>query len=333
MYRVKEIGYSDWSTYIKEVEHTNLLQYWAYGAAKEQTSYWKSVRFLVTDGSETVALAQFLAIKLPIFGGVARMNRGPLLSKEIQKDDRESVSCKLIAALVVESQKRHWWVVQLAPDLPDTEASVKALKNIGLKKLDIASYASGLIPLHLDKEEMLMSLKGKWRNCLRKGFRLGVKITQVKVNSTEMNILINLYRQLQQDKGFLGVKESLIAALAEQKEENWEMKLFYANQDKNMDIEHSIGVLVYVRHGDTATYFMGTTNDKGRNLNANYVLLWEAILYAKYSGCNWFDIGGFDSTTPKGIAHFKQGLNSEIYNLVGEWRGFFPPWKSKQIKL
>ena len=332
MYGVKEIEYSDWTNYIKEFEHTNLLQYGPYGAAKEQTSYWKSVRFMVTDGNEIVALAQFLAITLPLFGGIARMNRGPLLSKEIQKDDRESVSCKLIAALVEESQKRHWWVVQIAPDLPDTDASVKALKYIGLKKLDITPYASGLISLYSDEEEMLMSLKGKWRNCLRKGFRSGVKVTQANGNSSEMNILINRYRQLQQDKGFLGIKESLINALAEQKDESWEFKLFFANQDEHIDIENSVGVLVCIRHGDTATYFIGSTNDKGRNLHANYVLLWEAILYAKHSGCKWFDIGGLDSTTPKGIAHFKQGLNSELYNLVGEWRGFFPPWKSNKFK-
>ena len=130
MYHVKEIGHSDWVTYIKEVEHTNLLQYWAYGAAKEQTSFWKSVRFLGTDGCGTVALAQFLVISLPIIGGIARMNRGPLLSKEIKKDDRESVSCKLIAALVGESRKRNWRVVQFAPDLPDTYSSENALKNM-----------------------------------------------------------------------------------------------------------------------------------------------------------------------------------------------------------
>jgi lipid II:glycine glycyltransferase (peptidoglycan interpeptide bridge formation enzyme) len=85
---------------------------------------------------------------------------------------------------------------------------------------------------------------------------------------------------------------------------------------------------VSLRHGDTSTYFIGTTDDTGRKLQVNYVLLWEAILYAKKSGCEWFDIGGLNATTPKGIAHFKSGLNSELYSLVGEWRGFIAPWKS-----
>ena len=155
--------------------------------------------------------------------------------------------------------------------------------------------------------------------------------TVVLGNSAEINMLINRYKKLQLDKGFSGIPESLIIALAKQYDESWEFNLFFANEHMHKDIENSVGVLVSIHHGDTATYFIGSTNDKGRNLNANYVLLWEAIMFAKHSGCKWFDIGGLDSTTPKGIAHFKHGLNFEPYNLVGEWRGFFAPWKSKQI--
>jgi lipid II:glycine glycyltransferase (peptidoglycan interpeptide bridge formation enzyme) len=62
-------------------------------------------------------------------------------------------------------------------------------------------------------------------------------------------------------------------------------------------------------------------------------LLWEAILHAKKDGCEWFDIGGLNETTPKGIAHFKQGLNSELYSLVGEWRYFFMAPKHYNIDI
>ena len=53
-----------------------------------------------------------------------------------------------------------------------------------------------------------------------------------------------------------------------------------------------------------------------------YILLWEAILCSKQNGVSWLDIGGLNSTTPKGIVHFKSGLNAKLYTLVGEWRGF-----------
>ena len=43
----------------------------------------------------------------------------------------------------------------------------------------------------------------------------------------------------------------------------------------------------------------------------------QALLDAKKNGYIWFDIGGLDSTTPKGIAHFKKGVQSAHY-LIGE---------------
>jgi len=327
LYNVKEIGYSEWITHLKDFQDTNLLQCWQYGAAKEETGSWKAVRFVVTDGDQVVALAQFLARTVPLLGGIARMNRGPLLSKEITEGDREGVSCKALAALMKEAKRRFWWVVQIAPELPESDTTANALQNMGLKHLDQPPSASGLVSLSCEEDKLLMSLKGKWRNCLRKGQKSGVKVSTVSGNSMGFNTLIDSYRALQQDKGFQGIPDSLIDALAKQEGEGWEFTLFTANEEGSTDINESIGILVSLRHGDTSTYFIGTTNDIGRKLQVNYVLLWEAILYAKKNGCEWFDIGGLNATTPKGIAHFKSGVNSELYSLIGEWRGFIFPWK------
>ena len=328
MYNVKEIGYSEWTTHLKSFQETNLLQSWQYGEAKEEAGSWKAVRFVVTEGDKVIGLAQFLARTFPVLGGIARMNRGPMLNKEIAKADCEIVSCKVIAALMKEAKRRFWWVVQIAPDLPESATAVNALQNIGLKRLDLPPSASGLVSLSCDEEKLMMSLKGKWRNCLRKGQKSGVHVSTLVGKSPNFNTLIDSYRELQQDKGFQGIPDSLIDALAKQEGEGWKFTIFTANPEGSTDINESIGILVSLRHGDTSTYFIGVTSDTGRKLQVNYVLLWEAVLYAKRNGCTWFDIGGLNTTTPKGIAHFKSGLNSELYSLIGEWRVFFPPWKT-----
>jgi lipid II:glycine glycyltransferase (peptidoglycan interpeptide bridge formation enzyme) len=54
-------------------------------------------------------------------------------------------------------------------------------------------------------------------------------------------------------------------------------------------------------------------------MQANSVLLWQAILHARNEGCKWFDAGGLGEATPPGIAVFKRGLNGEPYKLIGEW--------------
>ena len=86
MYSVKEVVYSEWETHLKEIQHFNILQHWLYGEAKEQTSKWKAVRFLITRDGQFVALAQLLVLTFPFLGGVARLNKVQLLSKrEIRK--------------------------------------------------------------------------------------------------------------------------------------------------------------------------------------------------------------------------------------------------------
>ena len=332
MYNVKEIGYSEWKTHIKSFEVTNLTQYWQYGSAKEETGKWKAIRLVVLNNEKVIALAQFLIKTFPKLGGIARMNRGPMLIKEITENDRSNVLCKSLEALIQEAKRRFWWIVQIAPEIPESDATIKALKELGLKRLDQPPFGSGLIYLSCDEEELLMSLKVKWRNSLRKGQKSRVKVSSVSGKNIELKALIDTYKGLQHARSFKGIHDSLIDALAKQEGEGWEFTLFNAYEEGSKEINESIGILVSIRHGDTSTYLIGITNDIGRKLNVNYLLLWEAMRYVKRNGCKWFDIGGLDSTTPKGIAHFKTGLNSELYGLIGEWRGFYPPWKLNKYK-
>ena len=137
-------------------------------------------------------------------------------------------------------------------------------------------------------------------------------------------MLIQNYISLQKSKEFKGLSESLIRCLANQKDSsNWKFNLYFAHHKDSTKANLNIGLLVTIMSGDTCTYLIGASNDIGRKLQANTVLLWEAILHAKRLGCKWFDIGGLTEETPKGVADFKKGLNAESYKLSGEWY-FFP---------
>jgi hypothetical protein len=179
-----------------------------------------------------------------------------------------------------------------------------------------------------DEQALLMGLDGKWRNCLRKGLRLGVKVTIARGIDGELELMIKRYAALQRERGFRGISEALLRCLAGQQGPAWQFDLFIARAEKEPNSKEPLGVLVSVRHGDTTTYIVGATNEEGRRMQANSVLLWQAILHAKQAGCAWFDVGGLDATTPKGIAEFKRGLNATPYALVGEWHGWVLPWNS-----
>ena len=327
MYTVKEVGISEWDSYIDKCQKINMLQSWQYGDAKQQSSSWKAIRFKVlNDKREVIAIMQLLSMALPIIGGVARMNRGPLLIGDVDLSLSEKIAANIIAALIQESKKRRWWLIQIAPEMKDTENASKYLSDLGLIKQDVAPSASGLVLLEPDEESLIMGFKGKWRNCLRKGQKLGVSITIKEGDSSDLSILFKSYQQLQKAKGFSGLPDNLISALAKQSGNKWQFTFYIAIDNSLTELDKTVGMLVVIRHGDTATYIIGSTNDTGRKSQANYILLWKAILHSKEIGCKWFDIGGLNATTPSGIAHFKKGVNSEIYSLIGEWRMFIFPW-------
>lgn len=327
MFHVKEVSLDQWDIHWQHVPKANLLQSWQYGAAKEQAQGWRALRFLVSVSSgHPVALAQMLTRSLPLLGGIARLNRGPLLLEDLPEDQMIERALGVLRALMREARRRHWWVVQIAPELPDTETLVMGLTKMGLRRRPEPAWASGRLVLGIDENILLMGLNGKWRNCLRKGERLGVEAARHDGTGPEQDLLISVYAALQRSKGFEGIPEDLLRSLAAQQGNLWQFDLFVARAENAPASDEPIGMLVTVRHGDTATYLIGSTNDQGRKMQANSVLLWKAILHAKRSGCTWFDIGGLSDATPKGVAEFKKGVNAVSYALVGEWRWYYLPW-------
>ncbi len=323
-WQARALSHDEWEFHWLRCHRTNLLQSWQYGQAKEQAEGWKAQRFLILDqDGQAIALTQVLTRVLPIVGGIARLNRGPLLLTDHRADAEVPLKLAALRVLLKEARRQRWWLLQTAPELLDSEPATLGLRALRFRRLLIPAWASGRISLQSDEQKLLMGLNGKWRNCMRKGEKLGVTVERRECNGEELAMLMRSYAELQSNRGFDGLSQHLIRALAEQGGAQWQFNLFFAHDMYAAADADPLGVLVTIHSGDTALYFIGSTNDKGRQMQANSVLLWQAILHAKNGACNWFDIGGLSETTPKGIAEFKQGLNAEPYKLVGEWRKWY----------
>ena len=321
-WKTKYLSLADWENYWSSCSQVNMLQSWQYGAAKEHAGIWKARRFLILNQRDKpIALAQILFLTLPIVGGVARLNRGPLLLKDSNLEDEKALKLASINVLLKQLRRHRCWIFQLAPEMSFNESNL-GLKALGFKKLRAQPWSSGRISLLADEHSLLMDLEGKWRNQLRKGQKLGVTVTHVEYNSHSLTSLVESYSALQNNRKFIGLSKKLINALASQTGAEWQFNLFVANEQIVIDRTKPLGVLVSIRSGDTVIYLIGSSSLKGRQMQANSVLLWQAILQAKEIGAHWFDIGGLDESTPEGIAKFKKGLNASPYTLVGEWRKF-----------
>lgn len=322
---VCEIGRDEWDKNWPNVHQANLMQSWEYGDAKNNAEAWKPIRLLIRDAEDNpIALAQVLTRTLPIIGGIARLNRGPLLLNFFANTKNEElIRLACLKLIFDESRRRRWWIIQVAPEFPMSAIYIQGLQKMGVRHRPNVPWGSIRLSLLPNIDDLFMGLKSKWRNMLRKAQKSGLTISCNNGKGAEIYVLIQRYKDMQRAKGFAGVSESLLKNLIVQDGPAWNFCLYVASELNELSgAEEIVGFVVSVVHGDSATYLIGNTNEIGRNKNANYLLLWEAIIDAKSHGCSWFDLGGVNAKTPSGVAKFKQGIQGESYNLIGEWRKY-----------
>jgi lipid II:glycine glycyltransferase (peptidoglycan interpeptide bridge formation enzyme) len=312
-----------WSTFWLDCKRKSLPQTWEYGAAKAMAEGWQVKRLLVTnEKNDPIALFQILVKGFSIFGGIARINRGPLmLCSEL--DNENHLALQAISVLTREMKRQQWLMLQIAPLLPPNIQVETTLRNLGYHRQKNCPMDSAVLLLEGNEEALLMSFNGKWRNTLRKGQKFGMIVKKDEGAHEHFQWLLDFYHKQQHEKKFKGTSERVLHAMKDNQSNDFKFNLYLAFDGEEINEFTLMGVLVSLQFGEFSEYLIGATNEKGRKMQVNSVLLWEAIRDAKRNDCKWFDVGGLAENTPKGIAKFKKGINPTPYNLTGEWRKWF----------
>ena len=319
-WKLIEISQDKWEFFWTRINNSNLLQSSEYVLSKVSCDNWVSFRYLIVDENDfPISIVHLLKKSIPLLGDFVRINRGPLLIDQDTKKCSNILIFGSINLIKEEAKNKKWRFVFIAPELYNNSSNVSKLKNLGFLQREISPWASGLISLGLSEENLLKQLDGKWRNTLRKGLKNELQIKCESENFNNLTHLFEKYNNLKQNKGFAGISDDFIKQLSSKKNNSWCFNLFTAFESDDNCFLDPVGLVVTIKSGDTSIYLIGTSNNIGRKLQANSVLLWSSILNAKSQGAKYFDIGGLNKDTPKGIADFKNGLNSTKYELIGEW--------------
>jgi lipid II:glycine glycyltransferase (peptidoglycan interpeptide bridge formation enzyme) len=75
--------------------------------------------------------------------------------------------------------------------------------------------------------------------------------------------------------------------------------------------------MLFLIHGQTATYHIGWQDEAGRDAGAHPLLLWRAMGMLAERGVRWLDLGGVDTGPGAGIARFKLGTGGQVLTLPG----------------
>jgi hypothetical protein len=300
---------SQWGEWLAQSGRSNLLQSWAYGAAKASTSAWRVTRAVIYCAGEPIALMQVLQRRIARILVISRVNRGPLYLRALS----EAEQCAVWNELARLGSLQRGRVLTVAPEAELTGSALLQFAAHEFRQFSPVAWESAWIDLGLDLAALRKQLDGKWRNMLSFSERTPLHF-DIGRDDQSFEWMISRYRENMLDKNFQGADIEFLRSL--QRHLEIESKPIIM---RTLIAGEAVAGICLVPHGIAATYLLAWNSSDGRKVKANQYLLWQAIVHLKQSGLRWFDLGGINEEETPGITAFKLGLNGERYESVGEF--------------
>jgi dTDP-4-amino-4,6-dideoxygalactose transaminase len=301
---------AEWGSYLAKAGVSNLLQTWAYGAAKSASGRWRVQRLLFLQRQRPVAIAQVLYLQIG-FLKICRINRGPLFL-----DTNPAVVAGVMQELGRRFCIRHCSILSISPELELGGQALVILENLRYIRRKAVPWASVVLDLRRDIADIRAALDSKWRNMLNFAERSGMEL-DCSFARERLEWMIERHRENMQLKNYEGPAPEFLEELGRAMEQETPMIVMTA-------LHHGkrVAGICIAPHGNSSTYLLGWNSDEGRDLKANNFLLWNATVQLKDQGYLWFDLGGINENLTPGVSAFKLGMNGRRYENAGEFLKF-----------
>ncbi len=285
----------------------SLQQSWAYGEALRHLNV-RTHRAVVHDAGQPVGLAQFMVRRIAGYLSLASCTRGPVWDPGLAPSSRAQAYRALKAALPTRPLR----VTLFSPDAPGGDAVDDEVR--GLWRV-MTGYSTVMLDLSEPLDRLRAGLEGKWRNRLVKTESGQGLLVRVEPNLPEARRLLERESQQRAERRFHGLPTAFVPAYidaAPSREQGFAVS--WAEHRKETQ-----AAMLFLIHGDTATYHMGWANESGRKANAHNLLLWRGIEYLQRLGLRRLDLGGINTRSLPGITRFKLGTGGQVLTLAGTY--------------
>ena len=291
-------------------------------------SNWQNQQIIITEENQIVLTANLLIRKIPFFGNLIYIPRGPIGDIHNMKAMK-----KLTNELKVIAKKYKSFAVLIEPDININDEKFKLIvKHLGYKinsksqnfKDSIQSrYNLRLLLKDKSEDELLATFNQKTRYNINLATKKGIKVEESKDLDTFYNILKET-----------SIRDNFIIRPKE----------YYANIMRNFKgstillasyNNEPIAGIMPLNYGNKTWYLYGASSNKYRNLMPNYLLQWEAIKRAKKQNSIIYDFKGcsFQHGVADGLYRFKKGFGSDLVELIGEVSLEIKPLKYHLFKI
>lgn len=282
-----------------------LQQDWAYGASMQMIGV-TVLRAMVEDEGTPVALAQFILRRWGSMLSMALCSRGPVWLKAMSALDKAHVYKSVRKSLPLKGLR----LVLITPE--ETRSH-----SLGLSpwRRVMTSYATVMLDLKQSPQELRAGLDAKWRNRLVAAEASELKVQRMGSNPGQYRWLLDQEEAQRQQRGFAGLPLPFFDAYIQSRKQP-DKTVLTMRADLGRD---RVAAMMFLQHGQAATYQVGWSNEQGRQLNAHNLLLWQAIAALQQRGIQVLDLGGINTARSAGIARFKIGTGGEVLQLAGTY--------------
>jgi len=323
-----------WNEFVAKEPLFGLLQSWEWGEFKKELG-WKVFRIAVKDDRGCIiAGAQILIKPLPSrIASMAYIPRGPIgnwLEKEVAgifiPEIHRIVRIHNVAFLTIE------------PPLIYLKEIEQQIQQFGFQPSRHANQPNATIIINIDQkpEDILMQMRKKTRQYIRSAVREDITI---RVGSQED---LPAYYEMMRATGH---RNHFPARSREYYERQWQ--IFSKNNHCIILMAFLQDKLLAVRaifcFGKHAAEFHAGSVPHNSNLHPNYLLVWEAIQWAKTQRCCSYDLWGIPTEVGNavsegndpppinrtdglwGVYQFKSGFSKNIVSYVGAYDYVYQP--------
>lgn len=336
MIEIKEITDKRiWQEFLEKnfQENFPFFQSWNWGDVQSSLGF-SIMRLGIFENDELLGGVQITDVHAKR-GHYLHLRHGPVLI------DFEKCFDSVIAHVKNIAKERNASFLRISPQIQKETIAFDFFKKRGLRNAPIHNMDAEIclvVDIAKSEEDLLKNMRKSHRYLIKKAKTLNIEI--IKSNNIEdVKKFTDLYKSFSSRKKFVahkGIQEEI-----EILGKDDEALLFFAKYEGKI----ISGVLIdYV--GPMAIYHHAASDAEYRNIPANYLLLWEAMLEAKKKGKKYFNLFGIAPENSKnhpwsGFTLFKSGFGGERVEFLHAmdlplstkyWKTFMIDWITKKRK-
>ncbi|MEQ8814306.1 MAG: GNAT family N-acetyltransferase [Thalassobaculum sp.] len=298
----------DWGRLLAAAGPAPLEQSWGYGAAIAAGSPYRPARGVFRQAGRPVAVVQALVWSIAGAVRLVKVLRGPLFLDPAPDPALRQAAFRLIRDRwpLARGNALFW-----TPELPHGADADALMRGLGMRRT-VTGYTTAWLDLAPGPPALRAGLDQKWRNQLVRAEKQRLRIREAH-GGPALGWLAGRHDAHRRRRRFGGPTGTFAAALALHAARPQDVLVLQAERGSD-----PVAGVLFLRHGDAATYHLAWTGPEGRAAHAHNRLVWEGILRLAAAGVRWLDLGGLDASMP-GVSRFKLGLGTEPVTLTGTW--------------